>query len=121
MANIVWPQELPQRPERPPWEKQQPSARWTFQGDEGPAMTRPKGEIGQKMSMEFVMRHEQWLAFLKFWKLGTNGGVLPFDYLDPDTGELLEVRFDPDSKMDFRGKVKGANHRTVTMTWEVLP
>lgn len=121
MANIVWPLELPQRPQRSPWQKQQPSSRWTFQGDEGPAMTRPKGESGQKMSMEFVMRHEQWLTFLNFWKVGINGGVLPFDYRDPDSGDLLEVRFDPSSETDFTVKAKGATHRTVTMTWEVLP
>ena len=47
--------------------------------------------------------------------------VLPFDYLDPDSGNLLEVRFDPDSETDFTDKPKGATHRTVTMAWEVLP
>ncbi len=84
-------------------------------------MTRPKGKRGRKMSMEFVMSHKQWLTFLNFWEVGINGGVLPFDYLDPDSGNLLEVRFDPDSETDFTDKPKGATHRTVTMAWEVLP
>lgn len=52
MANIIWPPELPQRPLLNPWQAQQPSARWSFEGDEGPAMTpaqrraRPQNEHG---------------------------------------------------------------------------
>lgn len=121
MANVVWPLTLPQRPQRDVWQKSQPANVWTFESDEGPAMARPKGEVGQKMSMEFWMRHDQWAIFLNFWRVGVNRGVLPFDYVDPDTGETVEVRFDPSSDTAYTVKAKGARGRVVTMTWEVLP
>ena len=121
MANIVWPPELPQEPLASPWQGQQPAARWSFKGDEGPAMTRPKGAAGQKLNMEFLMTREQWRVFRNFWGQGLNRGVLPFDYQDPDSGDTLEVRFDPDSETDFTVKVNGPFRRSVSMTWEVLP
>lgn len=121
MANVVWPFILPQRPQRDPWQKQQPSNVWTFEADEGPAMVRPKGEVGQKMSMEFWMDTEQWGIFQEFWRAGVNRGALPFDYVDPDTGKTVEVRFDPSADTAYTVKAKGARGRVVTMTWEVLP
>lgn len=72
MANIIWPPELPQRPLLNPWQAQQPSARWSFEGDEGPAMTRPKGARGRKMSMEFLMTRKQWATFRTFWQQSLN-------------------------------------------------
>lgn len=107
MANIIWPPELPQRPLLNPWQAQQPSARWSFEGDEGPAMTRPKGARGRKMSMEFLMTRKQWATFRTFWQQSLNNGALPFDYLDPDSEELLEVRFDPSTETDFTVKRRG--------------
>lgn len=121
MAKIVWPLELPQEPLESPWQGQQPASRWSFKGDEGPAMTRPKGAAGHKLNMEFLMTRTQWALFRNFWDLGLNKGVLPFDYQDPDSGELLEVRFDPDSETDFTAKANGPFRRSVSMTWEVLP
>lgn len=121
MAKIVWPLELPREPIESPWQAQQPSARWSFKGDEGPAMTRPKGAAGRKLSMDFLMTLEQWRIFKRFWGQGLNKGVLPFDYQDPDSGDLLEVRFDPDSEMDFTAKGNGPFRRSVSMVWEILP
>lgn len=121
MTNALWPPILPQRPQRDPWQKSQPANVWTFEADEGPAMVRPKGEVGQKMSLEFWMRPEQWAAFRDFWRVGVNRGVLPFDYTDPDTGEVIEVRFDPSADTAYTVKAKGGMGRVVTMTWEVLP
>ena len=109
MANIVWPLELPREPIESSWQAQQAAARWSFKGDEGPAMTRPKGAVGHKLSMEFLMTLEQWRIFKKFWDQ------------DPDSGDLLEVRFDPDSETDFTAKANGPFRRSVSMTWEVLP
>lgn len=120
MANIIWPPALPQRSLKSPWQAQQPAARWTFEGDEGPAMSRPKGPRGKKLSMEFLMTRQQWAIFQNFHEQGLNNGVLPFEYLDPDSGRVLEVRFDPAAETDFTGKAKGARHRSVSMTWEVL-
>ena len=121
MANLIWPLALPQSPQREPWQKQQPSNVWTFDADEGPAMVRPKGEKGQTMSMEFWMNPQQWAAFEQFWKIGLNRGVLPFDYTDPDTRRVVEVRFDPAASPAYTVKAKGARGRLLSMTWEILP
>jgi hypothetical protein len=121
MSPIIWPPTLPQRPQSDPWAKNQPASRWTFEADEGPAMTRPKGTVGEKMSMTFVMTLDQWAQFRQFWKVGLNGGVIPFNYFDPDLNEFFDVRFDPSASEDFSVKERGPLHREVSMTWEVLP
>lgn len=118
---ITWPPSLPRMPLQDDYQLQQPASRWTFQPDEGAPYVRPKALQGKKFSMVFFFTLEQLEIFERWYRDSTVNGVLPFDYEDPDTGEVVQVQFDPTADPDYTSNTSGPFRRRVTMVWQVLP
>lgn len=118
---VTWPPSLPRMPLQEGYQLQKPASRWTFQPDEGPLYTRPKAMQGDKFAMTFVFTLEQLAIFKEWHKSSLAGGVLPFDYVDPDTGEAVQMQFDQTSSQDYTSNFFTPFRRKVSMVWQVLP
>lgn len=118
---VTWPPALPRMPLQEGYQRQQPASRWTFQPDEGDTYTRPKAIQGRKFSMTFVFTLEQLDIFEQWYTLSTAGGVLPFDYVDPDTGKAVQMKFDPTASQDYTSDFFTPFRRKVSMVWQVQP
>lgn len=120
MSVITWPLALPQAPLAQPYAEEQQDGRIEFKTNSGPSYVRNMGLMGEVRTIHFRMYLDE-LAIFKRWVRETlMNATLVFEWADPATGEVLEVRFVP-GKAPFNVVYGGPGWRTVSMQWEVMP
>lgn len=101
---IVWPSDLPQRPDSGTWVMTPQENRHSFKPEVGPAIVRPRATA---MTFYFPnvrfsqVTDAQRHRFIDFYTFDTMGGVLPFTFMDPTDGRHWIYRFHADDNPPF--------------------
>jgi len=94
MANIVWPEELPQTPLYDGYQETFPNMVLRTQMDAGlPKMRRRFTAAPRPMKFQLSLTNEQAALLDEFFTSTCRGGSERFEWAHPRTTETVEVRF----------------------------
>jgi len=117
--SISWPVSLPQYVEKDQYTESPPDARIRTQMDMGPPKVRRRFSAQVRpFQVVLTLDKEQLDTFDEFWRIGTAGGSLAFEFPNPRGEGMITVRFGEDAPEygQFRG-----DRCSVTVQLEELP
>lgn len=123
MTVAVWPASLPQSPQRGNWSGGARDERRRFQPDLGPPIER-RGVTAETSLFEAVFPNldaDQLTVFKAFVRDDLAGGVLPFAFRDPITGDVGLWKIMPRGDLTYAITAKGARLHDVGVQMMRLP
>ncbi|MEN2977859.1 hypothetical protein P7L78_19085 [Tistrella bauzanensis] len=93
MSDPVWPEALPQAPQRDGYQESTPDVLLESKPDIGPAKTRPLATSGEAaLTVRYRMSGVQLVTFRAWFSTTLAHGARPFVWPDPVSGEVARVR-----------------------------
>jgi hypothetical protein len=123
MADIVWPNTLPQNGLLDGTTEQLADTTVRFAPDTGPAQVRRRFTAGvRQIPFRIYLTPAQYSALVEFHTDTTAGGSLPFDWVHPITGSTVTFRFVGAPSLTMLTPRSGADPRVLaSFTLELLP
>jgi hypothetical protein len=122
VADVTWPVDLPQALQVQGYQRKPQAAKVRTAMDSGPAKQRRRFTAKVRTVTGMItLTRAQLAIFWEFYDETLGDGTLRFNWVDPITGDPVEMRFGEDEPTEAPANGNEPEYMTVSLPLEIMP